>query len=198
MASDGTVTCWIDALKDGDREAAQPLWETYFQRLVALARSHLRGTPRRAADEEDVALSAFDSLCRAVEQGRFPRLEDRDDLWQVLYVITVRKACDLAQHEGRARRGGGKVQDLGDLVAEGAIAVAAREPDPELAAQVAEECRRLLARLNNDTLRSVALWKMEGYTNEEIAAKLGCVRYTVDRKLKAIRDIWSSEEPSRP
>jgi DNA-directed RNA polymerase specialized sigma24 family protein len=195
MASHGTVSCWLDALKLGDQEAAQPLWEAYFQRLVALARAHLRGTPRRAADEEDVALSAFDSLCRAVEHGRFPRLDDRDDLWQVLYVITVRKACDLAGHEGRARRGGGRVTALGDLQEEGSAQIAGREPDPALAAQVAESCRHLLARLNNETLRAVALWKMEGYTNEEIATKLGCVRYTVDRKLRAIRDIWSREDP---
>ena len=142
-----------------------------------------------------MALSAFDSLCRAIAGGRFPRLEGRDDLWQVLYVITARKACDLAEHEGRVRRGGGHVKTLGDLQEEGPVQVVSREPDPALAAQVAENCRRLLARLNNETLRAVALWKMEGYSNEEIAAKLGCVRYTVDRKLRAIRDIWSREEP---
>ena len=61
----------------GDRDGAQALWNVYFQRLVALARVRLRGTPRRAADEEDVALSAFDSFFRGVERGRFPQLGDR-------------------------------------------------------------------------------------------------------------------------
>jgi DNA-directed RNA polymerase specialized sigma24 family protein len=196
MASDGSVSCWIDALKQGDHAAAQPLWDAYFQRLVALARAHLRRAPRRMADEEDVALSAFDSACRAVERGRFPRLEDRDDLWQVLYVITVRKASDLAKHEGRSRRGGGHVRSLADPRLDGAAEAIGHEPTPELAAEIAEECRRLLGRLNNETLRAVALWKMEGFTNEEIAAKLGCVRYTVDRKLRAIRQLWSEETPA--
>jgi DNA-directed RNA polymerase specialized sigma24 family protein len=68
-----------------------------------------------------------------------------------------------------------------------------REPSPELAAQMTEECQRLLANLGNETLQAVALWKMEGYTNIEIAAKLGCVEQTVERKLRAVRQVWSNE-----
>ena len=82
---------------------------------------------------------------------------------------------------------------LSDLADRGGDDVLGAEPTPELAAQVADECRRLLGLLRDESLRSVALWKMEGYTHEEIAAKLGCVRYTVDRKLKAIRHIWEGE-----
>jgi hypothetical protein len=52
-----------------------------------LARARLRNTPRRIADEEDVAPSAFDSFCRAARAGRFPRLDDRHDLWQILVLI---------------------------------------------------------------------------------------------------------------
>lgn len=80
MSSDGSVTRWIDALQAGDRAAAQRLWERYFPRLVGLARARLQGAPRRAADEEDVALSAFDSFCRCAERGRFPDLVDRESL----------------------------------------------------------------------------------------------------------------------
>jgi hypothetical protein len=95
MPDKGSVSLWIDRLKGGAGEAAQPLWERYFAHLVALARAKLRGAPRQAADEEDVALSAFDSFCRGVEQGRFPRLDDRDDLWQLLMLLTARKAINL-------------------------------------------------------------------------------------------------------
>jgi DNA-directed RNA polymerase specialized sigma24 family protein len=190
LESEGSVTRWIDTLKAGDRDAAQALWNAYFQRLVTLARARLRGAALRAADEEDVALSAFDSFVRGVERGRFPRLNDRDDLWQMLFVITVRKACDLVKHEGRQVRGSGKVRTLSDLAELGVPEAIGEEPSPELAAQVADECRRLLARLPSDALRQIALAKMEGYTNEEIAARLGCVRFSVDRKLRTIRQIW--------
>ena len=98
MRSSGSITRWLGQLKAGAADAVEPLWERYFRRLVGLARARLQGTPRRAADEEDVALSAFDSFCRGAEQGRFPQLLDRDNLWRLLVTITARKAFRLAQH----------------------------------------------------------------------------------------------------
>jgi DNA-directed RNA polymerase specialized sigma24 family protein len=196
MSSDGSVTRLIQMLKGGDRAASQQLWEAYFGRLVGLARVRLRGISGRMADEEDVALSAFESFYRRAEEGRFPQLEDRDDLWQLLFVLTVRKAVNLVQYQGRKSRGGGRVQSLADLDVLDTQAILGAEPSPELAAQMTEECQRLLARLPDETLRSVALWKMEGYTNNEIAARLGCVPHTVERKLRSIRNVWSDEGPT--
>ncbi len=86
------------------------------------------------------------------------------------------------------------MQTLSELAELGVDAFPDPEPTPEFAAQVAEECQRLLGLLGNDTLCAVALAKMAGDTNQEIAARLGCVRYTVDRKLQTIRRIWSKEE----
>ena len=196
MPSDGSVTRLIVMLKEGNRAASQQLWDAYFARLVGLARARLRGISGRLADEEDVALSAFDSFYRRAEKGQFPRLEDREDLWQLLFVLTVRKAINLVNYQGRKSRGGGHVQSLTDLDLRGAEAIFGAEPSPELAAQMTEECQRLLARLPDESLRTVALWKMEGYTNAEIAARLGCVPQTVERKLRTIRKVWSDEAPT--
>src|SRR5262245_20134227 len=99
MASEQSVTKWIRGLKAGDPDAAEKLWQRYFQRLVQLARSRLQNLRRGAGDEEDVALNAFDSLCRGAAQGRFELLLDRDDLWRLLAVLTVRKAIDLRRRE---------------------------------------------------------------------------------------------------
>jgi DNA-directed RNA polymerase specialized sigma24 family protein len=200
MSNMGSVTLWIGQLKAGTRAAAQPLWQNYFHQLVTRARHKLAGAARRAADEEDVALSAFDSFYRAAEQGRFPDLRDRDDLWQLLVVITDRKACDAAKHERRARRGGGKVVTEGDIVVnathEGQAPLAevpAQEPSAEFAAQAAEEYQRLLNALGDPDLQRVAVRKMEGYTVEEIAAELGRVPRTVKRWLRMIRQTWEAE-----
>jgi DNA-directed RNA polymerase specialized sigma24 family protein len=200
MSSTEDVTFWIARLKEGDPDAAQRLWGRYFQRLVRLAHRKLRDLPRGAADEEDVALSAFDSFCRGAEDGRFPRLNDRDDLWQLLVVLAARKAGHLVRHERRQKRGGGRVRNeaalAGTAPSEEAPLnqVVGREPTPEFAAQVVEECRRLLDSLADAELRSVALWKMEGYTNEEIAGKLGRELRTVERRLRLIRKLWSQED----
>jgi DNA-directed RNA polymerase specialized sigma24 family protein len=200
MSAPDSVSHWIRQLKDGDPAAAQPLWERYFQRLVGLARKTLRSTPRRAADEEDVALSAFHSFCQGAQHGRFPQLTDRDDLWQLLVVITTRKAYRSIKHENRKKRGGGKVKGESALPKADAATdepdlaqIIGREPTPEFAAQAVEELQRLLASLGDDELRSIAVWKMEGYTNDEIAEKLGYVTVTIERRLRLIRTIWEKE-----
>src|SRR3954454_7890060 len=109
--TDSIIRC-LEMLKGGDREAAERLWATYIRRLVGLARARMGAPPRRAADEEDVARSAFDSFCRRAERGQFARLSDRDDLWQVLVVVTERKAVDLMRREGRESGGGGEGRSL--------------------------------------------------------------------------------------
>src|SRR5438132_7343606 len=97
MSSAGSTTQWIKQLKGGDAAAIQKLWESYFPRLVGLARKKLRNMPRHAADEEDVALSAIDSFVRNATQGRFPQLNDRDNLWLLLVTVTVRRALQLVR-----------------------------------------------------------------------------------------------------
>jgi DNA-directed RNA polymerase specialized sigma24 family protein len=197
MSDDGSVTRWLGQLQAGEQAAVQRLWERYFRRLVGLARTKLRGGRPRVADEEDVALSAFDSFCRNAEEGRFPQLFDRHGLWRLLVVITARKAAHLLRDEGRHKRGGGVefVRDAAGGADEASVLeqVMCREPDPAFAAQVAEEYRGLLARLGNEELEAVALWRMEGYTVEEIADRLGCVPRSVKRKLRVIRGLWESE-----
>jgi DNA-directed RNA polymerase specialized sigma24 family protein len=196
MSSPGSISQWLGLLKAGDSAAAQPLWQRYFARLVGLARAKLRGAPRRAADEEDVALSAFDSFCRAAGQDRFPQLCDRDDLWQVLVMLTARKAQRLARYEGRQKRGGGRLVDAAALAGpEGLAQVVGDEPTPEFAAQVADEFQRLLGLLADEQLRHLAVARMEGYTTEDLAGRFACTPRTIERKLRRIRRLWSQEVP---
>jgi DNA-directed RNA polymerase specialized sigma24 family protein len=200
--SNGSITRWIAGVKAGDLAAAQPLWERYFARMVDLARARLRAAGRRghdaAGDEEDAALSAFDSLCAGLARGQFPQLADRDDLWRLLVVITTRKVRAQARRRLRQKRGAGHVQPASDLDDPGsdddilARAVGA-EPTPEFAAMVAEEYRRLLDRLGDDVLRKVAILRMEGYTTDAVADQLGCARRTVARQLALIRRILESD-----
>jgi DNA-directed RNA polymerase specialized sigma24 family protein len=204
--SDADVTHWLNLVQAGDPAAAQPLWERYFRRLVGLARGRLQALPRRAAaDEEDVALSAFDSFCRGAAAGRFPQLGDRDDLWRLLATITARKAQRLVRAEHRQKRGGGRVQGESALTPPGEPGAGAGldwaaddGPTPEFAAQVAEEYCALLARLGDDQLRAIAQRKLEGYTNREIAEQLGCAPATVERRLALIRRLWQEPADEAP
>jgi DNA-directed RNA polymerase specialized sigma24 family protein len=197
MSPEGSVTHWIGEIKIGAAAASQKLWEAYFQRLVGLARIRLGNTPRRAADEEDVALSAFNSFFEGVAKGRFPQLNDRNDLWRVLVRITACKAIDQITRNRRKKRRPRDAAVRGESIfagLEGGIAqVVGDEPTPAFAAQVAEEYEQLLECLPNPNLRSVAVWKLEGYTDQEIADKLACTVRTVERKLQLIRCLWEKE-----
>jgi DNA-directed RNA polymerase specialized sigma24 family protein len=200
----GSVTRWIGVLKEGDHAAAQAVWERYFDRLVRLARKRLSGRPGGFEDEEDAALSAFDSFCAGLARGRFTQLADRDDLWKLLVVITARKASAQVDRRRALKRGGAWSRvDVGHGSSsrgdsEGDVSLAAlvaQEPTPEFAAMVAEETGRLLDRLGDEQLRQIALDRMEGYTTDEIAARLGCARRTVARRLDLIRQLWTEEQP---
>jgi DNA-directed RNA polymerase specialized sigma24 family protein len=149
MTPTGSITRWIGHAKDGDEAAVEKLWQRYFQGMVELARQRLRSAPRRAADEEDVALSAFHSFCLGARNGRFPRLTDRDSLWPLLVAITAHKAVDLIRRNNRQKRGGlGRAVPGPDQSPTGRRMYTAevdlhqlisRTPDPEFALQIAED-----------------------------------------------------------
>jgi DNA-directed RNA polymerase specialized sigma24 family protein len=190
------VTGLLERLKDGDHDAVRLLWQRYYRRLVALARTKLQSTSRRHADEEDAALSAFASFCRRAEQGQFPDLKDRDGLWSLLVSITARKAADQIKYNHRDKRGGGHVQDdaalaapQGDSAPAGFDGLAGDDPTPEEAALMAEEVELLLNRLPDPELRRLAVEKLEGYTNADIAARHGYSLPTVERRLAIIRRL---------
>jgi DNA-directed RNA polymerase specialized sigma24 family protein len=199
MDGEGSVTCWIAKMTAGEQTAQQRLWQRYYHRLVRLAEARLRAAPRTVpADGEDVALDALNSVFLGAREGRFPLLSNRDDLWSLLVLITRRKAANLVRHENAQKRGGGKVRLASALPAaeeDGPLfgEVIGSEPDPAFAAAVSEQCVRLLAQLDDATLRDVAVWKMQGYTNREIAEKLGRAVSNVERKLAIIRKTWATE-----
>ena len=214
-----SVTQWIADLKAGDAEAADRLFERYFDNLVRLADKRLKGHRQRAADAEDVAQNVFASLVLGAPQGKYPKLAHRHDLWSLLIAMTKHKAADEIKQENREKRGGGKVRgesvfgqkgkDRGSRPL-GIIDVLGNDPTPNDCVQYDEHLQLLVARLDESDetckLRQVLAWRLQGFTVREIAEKFDVVRETIERKLKRIRliwitiafeDAWQSDEPPR-
>jgi DNA-directed RNA polymerase specialized sigma24 family protein len=198
---EGSIPQLIAVVKAGDERAAMKLWEKYFQRLAVVSRRVLTGSPRGLGDEEDAVLSAFASLLRGVDENRFQRLEDRDDLWQVLVMLTVRKSINQRKHAQRQKDGCGKVRgksvfaaEADESVAAGIADVVADEPTPESIVEMEEQCQRLMSLLD-DELRQIAQWRLEGYSNEEIAGMSGHILSWVERKFRIIRRRWTNAMP---
>jgi len=191
----GSVTHWLKPLQAGDPAAAEFVWDRYFHLVVQLARRQLLGVRDRSQDAEDVALSALNALCHAARQGQLASMADRDDLWRLLATCTLNRSRNLRRDSQRLKRGGDLVQ-VRLPVAGGLQPDCTREPTPDEAAQLADDVRALMDRLDREDpsqrLRQVALWKLEGYTDQEIARRQHCSRKTVCVRLSLIRALWQA------
>ena len=201
MMEDHDITNWIPGLKDQDPVAQERVWNAYFKKLVRMTSTKLKTLNRRESDEEDVALSAFNSFFHAVEQQRFPKLDDREDLWKVLVVIALRKANDRRKRYFAKKRGSGVVRGESVFLADsdnevdGFSGFMGDDPTPEMVIQTAESYQALMQSLNDEMLQKIAQLKLEGFTNREISEQLNCVERTVERKLELIRKRWTSANP---
>lgn len=202
--STGSITSWIEAIKSGDGDAAGLLWNRYFQRLVDMARTKFPvvRSAGAIADEEDAALSAMGAVCTGLVQGRYPNLSDRGDLWCLLVTITARKAINQTERWGRVKRGGGLLIRESDLESTsedrqggGLNSLIGNEPTPEFIAMMAEEYQIILDLLQSDPelqLSEIATWKLQGFTEKEIAEKLDCSKRTVAGRMSLIRKTLES------
>lgn len=197
MMAAGSVTTWLRAYRSGDDQAAQRLFERYFRRMVVVARQRI-GRDRPDFDSEDVALSAFHTFCSALQENQYPELNGADGLWRLLVVMTERKAGDRMKGERALRRGGaGRNADKLPMATVGQRLsldeIIKEDDDPQLLILMAEQYRRLLDILQDAELEQLAIYKMEGYTNEEVAERLGYSRRTVQRMLNLIKKLWTFE-----
>jgi len=176
MKEQKPVSRWIDAVKLGPNSVAeQGIWDVYFQRLQALAVAKLRNRE----DGEDVAISAMNSFFGRVQRGQFPDLNDRTELWPLLVKTAIWKAHNLRRNRFASKRDVRRERSLEWL--------AENHPTEELAATLIQEGEELLESLTDDRLHSVAVMKLEGLTNTEIAAHIGRSVKTVEWRLRQIR-----------
>lgn len=193
MSDTDDVSHWIDLVKFGDSAAANQIWQHYFDRLVRSVRKRLNGQNRAVSDEEDIVLSVFDSFYAAAEEGRFPDLSDRDDLWRLLLRMSARKVIDKHRHDQRKRRGGDlQIHSLGgddEMV----IEAIGDEPSPDMILSMQESVEQLFSHLGVGQLRELAVTKLEGYSNAELAQRFGCSERTIERRLHLIREKFQQE-----
>ncbi|MFG0332507.1 MAG: ECF-type sigma factor [Maioricimonas sp. JB049] len=199
VSESGCVTGWIRGVAGGDEEAARQLWGRYYPMLVRLAKQMLGAAPRRASDEEDVAASVLECICTGAAKGRFDDVANRDELWWLLVSITRQESVNLVRRELRIKRGGGRVYsatDLGDNDSKRPFRIdqlIEKQPTVEFLTMLDEQQQQLLKVLRDDTLRRIAVLRIEGHTHAEIAEKIGVSTRTIIRKLNLVRSRWARE-----
>jgi RNA polymerase sigma factor (sigma-70 family) len=185
--------------------AAQLIWGRYFPDLLELARNNLSRKIHPRVDEEDVLQSMYKSFCLRQQRGDY-ELAGRDDLWKLLVTITLNKVRNVARDQRRSIRDPDREQSIsgdedGDSRRWALEQMEAAGPSPAEAAVLNEALEHRLDALidpKRPELRQIALWRLEGYTDREIADKLGCVVRTVERKVELIKEKWKAfENPGR-
>lgn len=186
----GSVTALFHQLRLGDEQAAAALWTRFADRMNRLAERNR--TQRGAIDAEDIVQEAFAGFCQAARSGRFDQIEDRDGVWRLLVMLTLRRSWSQRERETRQKRGGA-AGAKGWLFSRREVALDAlpgKATPPDFAIRLADFLQEALARLPEPELRAVALFKLQDLTNEEVGQRVGCDARTVQRRWKAARDLW--------
>lgn len=184
-------------VRAGDESATSELWHQYFERLVRVAASRLPGNLRRVGDEEDIALSAFNSFVAGVKEDQFPELRNPDNLWGLLMTLTTRKLTAHMRRQTRQKRGGGQVRGESVFICpdgepRGGISDAVSgDESPSIQMELNEACEALLNGLEDEQLRQIAVMRMDGFLVDEIAERLELSKRAVERRLQLIRKIWA-------
>lgn len=194
-----SITRWIHALREGDELAAHSIWSQYFRQLAVVARRYLQTTPKRMADEDDVVVKAFTSFFAGVKDNRFEQLESREDLWQILIMLTSRHAISQAIAEKTQKRGSGAIRSESAIADTGigsiptaVTVISGTSPTPDFILMMLQQCEYLMDSLPNKLIKDIALLRFEGFTCAEIAERVNRSVRTVERKLAMIRVQWTS------
>ncbi len=183
----------IQRLQQGDADAAQELYDAFVHRLISLARKKLPSSLQAKLDPEDVVQSVMRSFFGRVQAGEF-RLHDRDSLWSLLALITLRKCGHKVKYYlAGCRDLRRELQREENFPEDNALTPAiwqalAREPNPAELAEIFDTVEHLMKRLNRNQRRIVML-RLQGFSTSEIAEELGKSQRSVQLVLETARDL---------
>lgn len=204
--SQGSITRLYDQMRQGDDHAATELWLKFAEQLSARAKRRLESRKSRGVvDADDAVVDVFDTLFRRARQGNFPRIDSREDLLRILLSITDRKCSLLNRHFAAQKRGGAAnilhrqalddsgPQDVLNTVEDAMI------HRPDTVAAVAETFDHLMKLLDDHDqklrLAEIAELRLAGWSNEEIAERIGRSVKVIERRFALIRELWDEWDP---
>lgn len=177
--------------------SASLIWNENFSRLVEFARTRMQGVRRGSFDEEDIALSAINSLYQGMRSGKLAPNSEGDEIWKLLVTIAMRKITAQRRRLMAAKRLNERTESaLGPLHSEGDEPLGIEQvldhrTWPESSEALAAVCSELFELLGDDLLRQTALCKLEGYSLKQIAERMGSSLAITKQRIQRIRRIWS-------
>ena len=179
-------------------DEAERIWQKFFPRLMRFAKTRITHLRTGAFDEEDIALSAIKSFFRCMEAGKYQAIEGDDELWRLLVTITSRKITAQLRRQMAAKRANehtesvfGDADGAHDSFAPGLAQVMDKRNLPESTSAVINACEEMLGLLTNEMVKRTAIMRLEGYSNQEIAAELQCSVARVKQRVAKAKQVWN-------
>jgi len=186
----------IELWRKGDQNAARQIVERYVDRLVTLARRRLSQRLASRVDPEDIVQSAFRSFFARAREGRFVFAE-QDDVCKLLVRITLHKTLRQVAFHKAAKRDPSAETEQGEHHHETLLAVLDGEPTPEATVAFLDQLEHFFNQLNS-TERQILEMRIQGYSNDEIAEKLGTYDRKIRRVIEHVRAIAEKEGLTPP
>jgi DNA-directed RNA polymerase specialized sigma24 family protein len=177
----GSITGWLQSVRDGSDDAAKNIWDRWFERLCNRVSRH--SGRLRIHDNEDIASDAFVDFFTALRDGKFSSLRNRSQIWKLLATIAVRKSRDTWRFECAKRRGGGlQIHSLNDADGESSSMMSQRRP---VTNDLIEE---LIGSIDDPRLVKVIRLKIDGMDNVDLAHEMGCSVRSIQYMVKELEN----------
>lgn len=178
----------IQGLRDGDSLVLEQFCARYGDQLHRIAEKRMPARLQRRIGPEDIAQSACRTFLRRAREGQF-HLRDSEQLWSLLCAITLTKLREQARFHLRKKRGldleiDVTAADPGES-GPGWVPIA-RGPSPAQAAEFALQLQQVMESFDDEERQIVEL-KLQEFTNDEVAERLGCSERTVRRLVKQVQ-----------
>ncbi|MFM8216970.1 MAG: ECF-type sigma factor [Pirellula sp.] len=190
----GSVSQWLEKLKLGQPQAADEIWKRYYSKLLAIASKQLVGNFDRAVEGEDLVQSSFGNVCLAVIEGKYPQVDNRVELWSILYTATINRVRQHFRELATKKRNNGRKFQ----VAFDASSALVDLKTPQAEAEMADLLEYLLSKLDledsSGELRQIAILHLEDHSASAIAKTLRRRKTTILISLRLIRSLWKDCE----
>jgi RNA polymerase sigma-70 factor, ECF subfamily len=181
----------IERCRSGDQDAARVLFDSYVERLLPLARRRISQRLNSRVDAEDIVQSVFRTFFARLKDDKF-EIGCQDDLFRLLVRITVHKTLRQIAHHKAAKRDPGLEMGQSDSAHEQLLQLLTSEPTPEATVSFLDQLEHFMSQLP-EADRKILELRMEGFSTEEIAQKIGSYDRKVRRVLERIRDVAEHE-----
>lgn len=181
----------LSRFRQGQRDAATLLYLRYADRLCALANAQCAPDLKAKLDPEDIVQSVFRTFFRRASQGQYA-VPEGEDLWKLFLVIALNKIRATGAYFHAAKR------DTRNTVSgqglEHLLTARPNQGDHVALSLLQLVIEEVLAKLPTSQRQVIEL-RMEGHEIDEIAAKTGRAKRSIERILQGFRHSLSHELP---